>query len=156
MSGYHNNIDHRPQTIDHRHPASPFCPLSFVLCLLFSVFCFLSVVSCLLLAGCGGNQQQAAQAEPICLANVQKSQAMQIAEDVLAKMHFTVDKADAERGLIRTRPLAGAQFFELWRSDNVGAFNSAEANMHSIRRTVSLDISLPTGPQGKNCVLTVR
>ena len=149
MSGYHNNIDHRPQTIDHRRRALPFGTGSSVFCLLSSVFCLLSVVSCLLSAGCGGNHQQAAQTEPICLANVQKFQAMQITEDVLAKMHFTVDKADAERGLITTRPLAGAQFFEFWRSDNVGAFNSAEANMHSIRRTVALNISLPAGPQGK-------
>jgi hypothetical protein len=65
---------------------------------------------------------------------------MQIAEDVLAKMRFTIEKADAESGLIRTRPLPGAQFFEFWRSDNVGTFNCAEANLHSIRRIAELNI----------------
>jgi hypothetical protein len=66
---------------------------------------------------------------------------MEVAEDVLANMYFTIEKADADSGLIRTRPLPGAQFFEFWRSDNVGADNTLAANLHTIRRTVTLDIS---------------
>ena len=66
---------------------------------------------------------------------------MEVAEDVLAGMYFTIEKADAQSGLIRTRPLPGAQFFEFWRSDNVGADNTLAANLHTIRRTVTLDIS---------------
>ena len=107
-----------------------------------------SVVFCVFLAGCSGQQRRdaAAQApdpvgagtERICLADVQKAAAMQVAEDVLAKMHFTIEKADAEAGLMRTRPLSGAQFFEFWRTDSIGGFNSTEANLHSIRRTVEL------------------
>lgn len=112
-----------------------------------------SVVFCVFLAGCapGAKPGQhrsdiAAQApgpvgagtERICLTDVQKAAAMQVAEDVLAKMHFTIEKADAEAGLIRTRPLPGAQFFEFWRTDSVGGFNSTEANLHSIRRTLEL------------------
>lgn len=79
--------------------------------------------------------------EQICVPNLTRAEAMQAAEEVLAKMHFTVAKADAEQGIIRSRPLTGAQFFEFWRRDNVGAFNRTEANLHSIRRTVELDIS---------------
>ncbi len=81
-----------------------------------------------------------------------KLQAMETAEDVLAKMHFTIEKADTDpatlgidtphwRGFIRTRPLSGAQLFEFWRSDNVGADNWLESNLHSIRRVVELTIS---------------
>jgi len=66
---------------------------------------------------------------------------MEVAEDVLAGMYFTIDKADVDSGLIRTRPLSGAQFFEFWRSDNAGADNTLAANLHTIRRTVTLDIS---------------
>jgi hypothetical protein len=66
---------------------------------------------------------------------------MEVAEDVLANMYFTIDKADADIGLIRTRPLPGAQFFEFWRSDNAGTDNALAANLHTIRRTVTLDIS---------------
>jgi len=105
----------------------------------------------LLLAGCAEEQQYGA-VEPICAENIDKLEAMEIAEDVLAKMHFTIEKADAEtatagidthrwRGYIRTRPLAGAQFFEFWRSDNAGADNWLESNLHSIRRVVELNMS---------------
>jgi len=110
---------------------SPFS----VLCLLLSVLCVFS--------GCA-KQQQYEPVERIYVPDIDKAEAMQIAEDVLVKMHFTIEKADYESGIIRTRPLPGAQFFEFWRSDNVGAFNTAEANLHSIRRIVELHISQKT------------
>jgi hypothetical protein len=94
-------------------------------------------------AGCAttpARQEQRAEVEQVCAINVDKSQAVQIAEDVLAEMHFAIEKADADTGLIRTRPLAGAQFFEFWRTDNVGPFNAALANLHSIRRTAEVRI----------------
>ncbi len=105
----------------------------------------------LLLAGCT-EQQQYGAVKPICVDNIDKIQAMETAEDVLAKMHFTIEKADTNpatlgtnarrwRGFIRTRPLSGAQFFEFWRSDNVGAGNWLESNLHSIRRVVELNMS---------------
>jgi hypothetical protein len=65
---------------------------------------------------------------------------MRAAEEVLGDMHFTIAKIDGESGYIKTEPLTAAQWFEFWRSDNVGAFNAAEANLHSIRRTVGLNI----------------
>ncbi len=118
----------------------------------------------LLLAGCAKEQQYGA-VKPICVETrqrrvliqtqrcwVDKLQAMEVAEDILVKMHFTIEKADANpatlgtntrrwRGFIRTRPLPGAQFFEFWRSDNVGAGNWLESNLHSIRRVVELNMS---------------
>jgi hypothetical protein len=103
-------------------------------------FLLIVCAALLLLSGCA-EQQQSKTIEQICVPNVQKQQAMEIAEDVLGQMYFTVAKADAEQGLIRTRPLPGAQFFEFWRSDNVGTDNFLEANLHSVRRTVELDIS---------------
>lgn len=103
-----------------------------------SLFMFAAIVW--LLAGCA-EQQQSKTIEQICVPNAQKQQAMEIAEDVLGRMHFTLAKADAEQGFIRTRPLPGAQFFEFWRSDNVGTENFLEANLHSIRRSAELDIS---------------
>jgi hypothetical protein len=105
----------------------------------------------LLLAGCT-EQQQYGAVKPICVDNIDKIQAMETVEDVLAKMHFTIEKADTNpatlgintrrwRGFIRTRPLAGGQFFEFWRSDNAGADNWLESNLHSIRRVVELNMS---------------
>ena len=116
---------------------------------------FLSCITLTLLAGCA-EQQQYEVVERICVPNSDKSAAMQIAEDVLGEMHFTIEKSDAEPGLIRTRPLAGAQFFEFWRNDNVGAFNWSEANLHSIRRTVELDISERAGQVCIGCDVKVQ
>jgi hypothetical protein len=100
---------------------------------------FTACAALLFLAGCAEPYQHET-VEQICPVGLNKQQAMQIAEDVLAKMHFTIAKSDANLGVIKTRPLAGAQFFEFWRKDNVGSFNSAEANLHSIRRIAELNI----------------
>jgi len=109
-----------------------------------ALVCGVSAVVCgLILAGCAGQRGQTltlVETEPVCFADLEKAAAMHAAEDVLAKMHFVIEKADAEAGLIRTRPLTGAQFFEFWRTDSAGGFNAAEANLHSIRRTVELHI----------------
>jgi hypothetical protein len=96
--------------------------------------------------GCGQTQQRET-IEQICLTGTTKTEAVNMAEDVLARMHFTIEKADPCHGLIRTRPLPGAQFFEFWRSDNVGPYNSLQANIHTIRRTVELTLEPKTAQQ---------
>ncbi len=103
--------------------------------------CTYALVACALaFAGCA-QQQRRAITGPVSVADIGKAETMEIAEDVLARMHFTIEKADVPSGLIRTRPLPGAQFFEFWRSDNVGDKSWLQANLHTIRRTVELDIS---------------
>lgn len=107
------------------------------------LFLLAGCVALSLWAGCAttpARQDQHVEVNQVCATNVDKSQAVQIAEDVLAEMHFAIEKADADTGLIRTRPLAGAQFFEFWRTDNVGPFNAALANLHSIRRNAEVRI----------------
>jgi hypothetical protein len=98
------------------------------------------MICALAFAGCGQPQQKVVVV-PISVPDTDKAEVLEVAEDVLARMHFTIEKADVPSGLIRTRPLPGAQFFELWRSDNVGDENSLLANLHTIRRTVELDVS---------------
>jgi hypothetical protein len=100
----------------------------------------LSVVCGLLMAGCA-EQQQYQTAQPLLMKNINKTQAMEIAEDILVKMHFTIDKANNEIGLIKTKPLTGAKSFEFWRSDSVGANNQLLSDLHSIRRIVELNIT---------------
>lgn len=119
---------------------------------------FIASIGSCLLAGCA-KQQQSVSAGPspdgfdtikqIYLQDIEKQTAMQAALEVLGQMHFTIEKADDQMGIIRTGPLPAAQFFEFWRSDNVGAYNFAEANLHSIRRIVELDISPRDLPGGK-------
>ena len=125
------NVDSRLKTRDARRPSVLFglCPL---LC-------------CLILAGCAGRQHGDTVTDigpkQICVGNVERAEAVQAAEDVLTKMRFTIEKADTQTGYIRTRPLPGAQFFELWRKDSVGGANSAEANLHTIQRTIHVELN---------------
>jgi hypothetical protein len=86
------------------------------------------------LAGCGKPQMM--QAQPVCLEAISQDKLMRVVEKTLFSMRFEIEKYDVENGVIRTRPLSGEQFFELWRSDNAGGFNTAESNLQSLQRTV--------------------
>ena len=120
---------------------------------LFKLLVFAAVT---LLSGCAQYSQTTFPPETVCLQNVENEQAMQTAQDVLAQMHFVVEKYDFDAGVIRTKPLRGAQFFEFWRSENVDPFSSAQANIHSIQRIVTLKFS--TEPDGicVDCNVAVR
>ena len=93
----------------------------------------------LFLSGCTHHGEFKAVGEISTTAD--KTLAMQTAEKKLRQMNFTIDKFDIEDGYIRTKPLRAAGIFEFWRKDNVGGFNTAEANMHTIRRVVELNFS---------------
>jgi hypothetical protein len=99
----------------------------------------LSIIALLFLAGCQAESFKAK--ERICRQDIQRQELMSLAEDVLADMYFTIDKSDIKHGLLRTKPLPGAQSFEIWRSDNIGQYNSDFANLHSIVRTAELTFS---------------
>jgi hypothetical protein len=103
-----------------------------------------------LLTGCGGNRKYKIL-DKVCVPNIEKAEAMKASEEVLRRMYFVIDKVDAEQGVIRTRPLAGAQWFEFWRSDNAGSFNDAEANLQSVRRTAELNVSEREGQLCVSC-----
>lgn len=102
---------------------------------------YYAIMACaIMLAGCA-RQQQYEAVEKICVPGIDKAAAMQVAEDVLVKLHFTIDKADPNAGFIKTQPLPGAQFFEIWRKDSIGPENEALSNLHTIRRVVELNVS---------------
>jgi len=101
------------------------------------LFIVVSVCGFFVFAGCG-QQAQVKNVERICLGGLDRAKAVEVSEEVLRDMNFTVTKAEPELGYVLSRPLAGGQFFEFWRKDNVGSLNNAEANLHSIRRTVEL------------------
>ncbi|MBN1795099.1 MAG: hypothetical protein JW804_00340 [Sedimentisphaerales bacterium] len=107
-----------------------------------------TALSALLLAGCQPEPQYKA-AEPLCTQRTDKQYVMSTAEDVLAKLQFSIDKSDPASGYIRTNPLTGAQSIEFWRKDNIGSFNKNEANLHTIRRTVEMNV-IESG--GKLCI----
>ena len=107
------------------------------------------------LAGCA-NHAAFEPVEQISPVNISKARAMQAAEKVLTDMHFDIDKADPEQGCLKTAPLTGAQFFELWRSDNVGRGNTAQANLQTIRRTAELNITEQQDGVNIVCNVNVR
>jgi len=106
------------------------------------------------ISGCSNNQQVSDSA--ISTETNEVARTIQAAEDVLIKMHFDIAKSDYSEGYIRTRPLAGAQFFEFWRSDNVGFDNQLLSNMHSIRRIVELNITDSNGDVNTDCKVHVQ
>ena len=91
------------------------------------------------LSGCDSGVQ-VASSEPLCMEPVRKTQVMEVCEDILVRKQFVIEKYDPANGFIKTRPLSGKQMFEFWRSDNAGSFNSAEANIQSIQRSVTINI----------------
>lgn len=107
------------------------------------------------LGGCS-QQGYVRTVEQVCIADASRVAVMGAAEDVLAKMHFDIEKFDVDMGYVRTRPLSGAQSFEFWRSDNVGAFNDSEASLQSIRRSAELNLSDREGQVCINCAVRVE
>jgi hypothetical protein len=120
-----------------------------------SNLCTFALITCALLwAGCA-EQQQYTAAEPLLIENIDKTRAMEIAEDVLVKMHFTINKFNIETGFISTKPLSGGKSFEFWRSDNVGADNQLLSNLHSIRKIVELNFNEQEKGLSANCGVQV-
>ena len=113
------------------------------------------VLALMALGGCV-SQQKTQPVESICQQNTSPGQAMKIAENVLTRMHFTIEKADSEQGLIRTAPLPAAHLLEFWRKDNIGAFNTAEANLHSLRRTAELTIKPQNSDTCIDCSVSIQ
>jgi hypothetical protein len=108
-----------------------------------------------MLGGCCAKQCEK-PANKICVQGVDSQTAIDAAKKTLEAMHFTIDKADANAGYIRTRPLAAGQFFELWRSDTVGGENFAEANLHSVTRMAEINITSQNGDVCMECSVTTR
>lgn len=93
---------------------------------------------------------------PVCLSMGSRGEAMKLCEDVLAEMHFEIEKFDTGKGYIKTRPLRGAQFFEFWRIDNAGSHNAAMSNQHSILRTTELQLAESDGRFCVECKVHMR
>ncbi|MBW8000999.1 MAG: hypothetical protein FVQ80_03135 [Planctomycetes bacterium] len=127
----------------------------------------LFVITCMVgLAAMGCEKHMRAEAEmlkpgpdtvsQICLGSIDKAAAMDTAEDVVVRLNFPVHKLDVETGYLLTKPLRAGQGFEFWRKDNVGKFNKTEANLHSIRRTVEINITEESGQLCINCNVNVQ
>lgn len=117
---------------------------------------FLALLGAVLVAGCARQQLRSEPAQAVAIADVTTDQAIEAAETTLRRMHFVVDKADAKAGVVRTLPLTGGQFFEFWRSDNVGAASTLEANLQTLRRSVRVDLFEADGQVHIQCTTRVQ
>lgn len=115
------------------------------------------ILACLMLVGgCATAQKPGPRDGSVNVADISMAEAMEAAEVTLSRMHFVVEKADPAAGVIRTKPLTGAQFFEFWRSDNVGLAQTAEASLHTLRRWVELRIQPSDGQVRIDCAVRVQ
>jgi hypothetical protein len=115
--------------------------------------CVLVLAVLVLLTSCASEDQipEAIPTQPVCQQGGPKELIMQVTEDTLRKMQFVIEKNDLQAGLIRTKRLRGGQFFEPWRTDNASISAKAESNMHSISRTVQIDVY-----QGSNSLWCIK
>jgi hypothetical protein len=105
-------------------------------------------------AGC--SSQQVVDPTPITITNLDRVHVISAAEDVLTRMHFTIEKSEIDAGYLKTRPLRGGQWFELWRSDNASAYQSAQSNLHSLQRTAEVHVSEIAGGVQVDCTVSIR
>jgi hypothetical protein len=90
---------------------------------------------------CGCSSNVAVSSGPVSLAGTNKARVMTVAQDVLADIGFSLEKADTDQGYLSTKPLRGGQFFEVWRHDNASASAGREASIQSIQRTAQINIT---------------
>jgi len=109
-----------------------------------------------LLSGCATEQQREDVAQDLTITGVTTSEAVEATRTVLRQMRFSIEKADAQAGVVRTFPLTGGQFFEFWRSDNVDLGNALEANLHTLRRSVLVDFARTDGSLRVRCTIRVQ
>jgi hypothetical protein len=107
--------------------------------ILIYIFVILAVFS----TGCRINKKAeiSTPAKLVCVEGVQRKIIMKAVEDVLIDMGFTIDKFDIDAGFISTEPLRAKQFFELWRGDTAKPKDTAAANIHTERRTVTVAVA---------------
>ncbi len=120
-----------------------------VVLLVFSVLLVFGVFGC-------SSEVYVEPGVPISIQSASQEDLMTICEDVLVRMHFEIEKYDIDKGYIKTWPLRGGQFYEFWRSDNVGAENAAISNMHSVLRTVELQLTETDGRFSVECKSRLR
>jgi hypothetical protein len=62
-------------------------------------------------------------------------------ETVARQNYFRLDREDYRLGVLTTRPLVSAQWFEPWREDNRTFYDVQESSIASIRRTITFQFT---------------
>ena len=107
-------------------------------------------------SGCTASHGRHQADKPLCLRGATRQDTFEAAVTVLGRMRFSIDKADPNTGIIRTRPLPAGQFFEFWRGDNVTLRDQIEANLQSLRRTVWITVQPRSKDVCVDCLVRVQ
>lgn len=105
---------------------------------LFSLFIAVSVVGCRAPAPAGGPTQMKVWIDD-------RGAFLEDAVFTLRREFFKPTAVDRGNGVIITEPEVSRQWFEFWRKDPVDRYQTAESSLHTIRRTVRVEVE-PTGP----------
>lgn len=120
-----------------------------------------------LLAGCVGSPQNPATTQPVTitknLATTQPSywydqppsqtvassdfqKLWDACEAVARDRFFDIERQDYRNGILTTGPLVSAQYFEPWRRDARGLYQTEESSIATIRRSIRFEFTrLPGG-----------
>jgi hypothetical protein len=104
-----------------------------------------------MIAGCARVPEMRV-ANPMALTDSDPATVEQVARRILTEMRFEIIYPSAKPGLVTTGPLTGDSWFEFWRDDTVGSHEVAESSIHTVRRSVSLQVT----PRGQGSEVLVR
>lgn len=115
--------------------------------------CIIAIsVASILLAGC---HEPAPPTEPTsarvqALDEAEFDRLWEAVLTVLRDHNFTPFRRDRRAGVIETLPTTAQSWFEFWRKDTVGTYETAEANLHTIRKYVIVRLTKaePAGNYG--------
>jgi hypothetical protein len=107
----------------------------------------LLVVMAAAMAGCV-RAPDARFPNPMPLPSSDAATVEKVAERVLLEMHFEIVYPASKPGRVDTENLTGDSWFEFWRDDTVGNFQRVESSLHTIRRSVHVQVTpAPSGSQ---------
>jgi len=96
----------------------------------------------------GGCAQQARLENPLVIPTANADRVSKVSERVLQELRFQLEYPKVVPERIETQFLTGASWWEFWREDTVGGYQTSESSFHTIRRRVSVALKpLDTGTE---------
>ena len=77
-------------------------------------------------------------------------------QSVLRENRFVLDRVDRRAGVISTHPETSQQFFEFWRHDVDVPYDSWEATLRTVRRSVRIDVESDVEAGTSKLTIAVR
>ena len=113
------------------------------------------------LAFCVGCTAPARTGDPLAhtFATTDKGQCewlWEASQSVLRENRFVLDRVDRRSGVISTHPETSQQFFEFWRHDVEVPYDSWEATLRTVRRSVRIDVDFDVEASASELTIAVR